>query len=97
MEKGASVLFPGKSYGHDWENIMHYAFRELIRVGRVVSDEEFERAKNQLKLQTMLQLDGAPLLCASWILDSSLDSDLGFRAGPLFRVNCRQRANSNMS
>jgi len=52
------IAEPGKSYGHDWENIMHYAFRELIRVGRVVSDEEFERAKNQLKLQTMLQLDG---------------------------------------
>lgn len=32
--------------------------REMVRITQVISDEEFERAKNQLKLQTMLQLDG---------------------------------------
>nr|P43264.1 RecName: Full=Ubiquinol-cytochrome-c reductase complex core protein I, mitochondrial; Flags: Precursor [Euglena gracilis] len=53
-----AIAEPGKSYGHEWENILHYAMRELIRVSRNISEEEFERAKNQLKLQTMLQLDG---------------------------------------
>uniref|UniRef100_A0A7S1N5U7 Mitochondrial-processing peptidase subunit beta n=1 Tax=Eutreptiella gymnastica TaxID=73025 RepID=A0A7S1N5U7_9EUGL len=53
-----SIAEPGKSYGHDYESICGYGMREMVRITQVISDEEFERAKNQLKLQTMLQLDG---------------------------------------
>jgi processing peptidase subunit beta len=53
-----AVAEPGKSYGHDYEAIAHYGMRELIRITQMISDEEFERAKNQLRLQTMLGLDG---------------------------------------
>mmetsp|Transcript_51292 Transcript_51292/g.83837 ORF Transcript_51292/g.83837 Transcript_51292/m.83837 type:complete len:159 (-) Transcript_51292:326-802(-) len=53
-----SIAEPGKSYGHDYESIVSYGMRELVRVTHSISDEEFLRAKNQLKLQTMLNLDG---------------------------------------
>jgi len=52
------VAEPGKQYGHEFDDIVHYGMRELIRITQVISDEEFERAKNQLKVQTLLQLDG---------------------------------------
>eukprot|EP00996_Jenningsia_fusiforme_P003578 NODE_4374_length_818_cov_45.065020_g4044_i0.p1 GENE.NODE_4374_length_818_cov_45.065020_g4044_i0~~NODE_4374_length_818_cov_45.065020_g4044_i0.p1 ORF type:complete len:256 (-),score=52.56 NODE_4374_length_818_cov_45.065020_g4044_i0:51-731(-) len=52
------IAEPGKKYGHEFEDIIHYGLRELVRITQIISDEEFERAKNQLKVQTLLQLDG---------------------------------------
>eukprot|EP01004_Peranema_trichophorum_P003340 NODE_2332_length_1612_cov_81.615178_g2003_i0.p1 GENE.NODE_2332_length_1612_cov_81.615178_g2003_i0~~NODE_2332_length_1612_cov_81.615178_g2003_i0.p1 ORF type:complete len:495 (+),score=102.43 NODE_2332_length_1612_cov_81.615178_g2003_i0:55-1485(+) len=48
----------GETYTGELTEIMHYGMRELIRLTQFVSDEEFERAKNQLKVQIMVNLDG---------------------------------------
>jgi len=49
---------PGKPYSHNLDDATFYAMRELVRITQAISDEEFERAKNQLKVQTLLGLDG---------------------------------------
>jgi processing peptidase subunit beta len=52
------VAEPGKPYTHNLEKIISFAMREMVRITQTISDEELQRAKNQLKVQTMLALDG---------------------------------------
>jgi processing peptidase subunit beta len=52
------IVEPGKPYSHNVETAAVFGMREIVRITQTISDEEFERAKNQLKVQTMLGLDG---------------------------------------
>lgn len=52
------IVEPGKPYSHNLETATTFAMREIVRITQTISDEEFERAKNQLKVQTLLGLDG---------------------------------------
>eukprot|EP00906_Rhabdomonas_costata_P027860 RCo039561 len=52
------ICEPGKPYSHNLDNSTFFAMREVIRITQAISDEEFMRAKNQLKVQTLLGLDG---------------------------------------
>lgn len=52
------IVEPGKPYSHNVETAATFGMREIVRITQTLSDEEFERAKNQLKVQTLLGLDG---------------------------------------
>jgi processing peptidase subunit beta len=52
------IAEPGKPYSHNVETAVVFGMREIVRITQTMSDEEVERAKNQLKVQIMLQLDG---------------------------------------
>eukprot|EP00992_Anisonema_acinus_P000695 TRINITY_DN10253_c1_g1_i2.p1 TRINITY_DN10253_c1_g1~~TRINITY_DN10253_c1_g1_i2.p1 ORF type:complete len:215 (+),score=49.72 TRINITY_DN10253_c1_g1_i2:105-749(+) len=54
-----TIADAGERYARNLEIVMHFAMREFVRLAHMMSDEEFERAKNQLKVQTLLQLDGS--------------------------------------
>lgn len=53
-----AIAEPGKPYSHNFDIAATLGMREIVRITQKISDEEFERAKNQLKVQTLLGLDG---------------------------------------
>jgi processing peptidase subunit beta len=53
-----AIVENGKPYTHDLDAVVAFGMREIVRITQTLSDEEFQRAKNQLKVQTLLHLDG---------------------------------------